>query len=180
MQGSSPRVRGKPIRERREVDRCRLIPACAGKTDHQTHFTQNWRAHPRVCGENPVKHCAEIEPGGSSPRVRGKRIRHRQHFHSNRLIPACAGKTRPSCRASRRAEAHPRVCGENLGELVGGAAFEGSSPRVRGKHHPHQRSRAGKGLIPACAGKTNDDAHKRLTRGAHPRVCGENTVAISS
>ena len=30
--GSSPRVRGKPSQERREVTRTRLIPACAGKT----------------------------------------------------------------------------------------------------------------------------------------------------
>ena len=33
-------------------------------------------------------------------------------------------------------------------------------------------------LIPACAGKTLDSADWSLDNRAHPRVCGENTVAL--
>ena len=32
------------------------------------------------------------------------------------------------------------------------------------------------GLIPACAGKTDDPSRGALNSGAHPRVCGENVV----
>ena len=52
--------------------------------------------------------------------------------------------------------------------------FEGSSPRVRGKHRrPHRRHQID-GLIPACAVKTPCPTRKIFPARAHPRVCGEN------
>ena len=91
--GSSPRVRGKP----RDVDRApqppRLILACAGKTRFPLDDAPLRPAHPRVCGENAGAGDALPHRGGSSPRVRGKLLRHRQERARVRLIPACAGKT---------------------------------------------------------------------------------------
>ena len=72
--------------------------------------------------------------------------------------------------------AHPRVCGENSTRIRGRLRRAGSSPRVRGKHHPHQQPRTRKGLIPACAGKTRIDVAHAIQVPAHPRVCGENRV----
>ena len=51
------------------------------------------REHPRVCGENflTVDWC-EFECG-TSPRMRGKPTVSRAHPHTERNIPAYAGKT---------------------------------------------------------------------------------------
>ena len=50
----------------------------------------------------------------------------------------------------------------------------GSSPRVRGKRFERACGLAKLRLIPACAGKTKIPFLNRLSRTAHPRVCGEN------
>ena len=70
--------------------------------------------------------------------------------------------------------AHPRVCGENSFGLLAVAGVVGSSPRVRGKLPPMLRRLLARGLIPACAGKTELWERANIRSGAHPRVCGEN------
>ena len=52
--GSSPRVRGKLTRCLDVAALLGLIPACAGKTREESRRDIRARAHPRVCGENPV------------------------------------------------------------------------------------------------------------------------------
>ncbi len=71
--GSSPRVRGKPRYLCHDQRRDRLIPACAGKTWGSFSAARPSRAHPRVCGENPMSLGCLSLISGSSPRVRGKR-----------------------------------------------------------------------------------------------------------
>ena len=56
----------------------------------------------------------------------------------------------------------------------------GSSPRVRGKLAGRPELGGDLGLIPACAGKTRGPPRARRRPWAHPRVCGENTVASLS
>ena len=73
--------------------------------------------------------------------------------------------------------AHPRVCGENGGGSQQLADLAGSSPRVRGKPPPTMPSDRSVGLIPACAGKTLNNADQVANVRAHPRVCGENLSA---
>ena len=91
--GSSPRVRGKQM-FKPEVDRrARLIPACAGKTRTPHGIVAEYRAHPRVCGENRTPNIQIHPTPGSSPRVRGKLSRHSTLYAVIGLIPACAGKT---------------------------------------------------------------------------------------
>ena len=53
--GSSPRVRGKRVVQSIRRDRPGLIPACAGKTVQAMPGVLEARAHPRVCGENPIR-----------------------------------------------------------------------------------------------------------------------------
>ena len=91
---------------------------------------------------------------GSSPRVRGKPRRAHGRRAGGRLIPACAGKTRPVPARQVRGRAHPRVCGENSLAAQDSERAWGSSPRVRGKLIEVERSTGDIGLIPACAGKT--------------------------
>ena len=70
--GSSPRVRGKPRAEDREMPRPGLIPARAGKTTTPAPKPAPSAAHPRACGENGGDDGVDGAGGGSSPRVRGK------------------------------------------------------------------------------------------------------------
>ena len=134
LHGSSPRVRGKQIKEKSRNFNEGLIPACAGKTF--------WPA------------MGLIVLCGSSPRVRGKLKDRLVFFPVSGLIPACAGKTSLNVWTRWNRRAHPRVCGENVLKIVDGNAYAGSSPRVRGKPTGGLEMNATLGLIPACAGKT--------------------------
>ena len=107
-----------------------------------------------MCGENIVKARAAVSLRGSSPRVRGKPGPGKPRAATSGLIPACAGKTADEIEGMGHPAAHPRVCGENLGEQLLPIITEGSSPRVRGKPGRRGSSRPGGRLIPACAGKT--------------------------
>ena len=95
----------------------------------------------------------------------------------NGLIPACAGKTAPTVSAGNAGRAHPRVCGENNSNNHVVDPDLGSSPRVRGKRYVMRHNMFPKGLIPACAGKTQLPISLSTGRRAHPRVCGENEPA---
>ena len=69
------------------------------------------------------------------------------------------------------------MCGENSNVGMDCWYLEGSSPRVRGKLTTRFEHKRKLGLIPACAGKTLDCTICAPMRGAHPRVCGENSSA---
>ena len=111
---------------------------------------------------------------GSSPRVRGKPALVPASLEQVGLIPACAGKTSALPLLPVEPPAHPRVCGENLAPFGMADTRLGSSPRVRGKLRSFLLLRSFLRLIPACAGKTPPPRWPYRTRGAHPRVCGEN------
>ena len=72
--------------------------------------------------------------------------------------------------------AHPRVCGENENVAGHDDAFQGSSPRVRGKQRVSCCVPSSCGLIPARAGKTPHGVGVGVERRAHPRACGENSA----
>ena len=164
-----------------------LIPAHAGKTVPGSPHLRNPGAHPRACGENAGEHFASVLVSGSSPRMRGKHTVIRDNNVSRGLIPAHAGKTRPSSRAQPEHWAHPRACGENWLFPLGLNTPTGSSPRMRGKQTipglkvTHEGLIPGlkethEGLIPAHAGKTADSPPRPRSRPAHPRACGENFI----
>ena len=175
--GSSPRVRGKRCFCVDENISPGLIPACAGKTRTGMRATIALGAHPRVCGENRRCRACQGRSRGSSPRVRGKRAAPIPPTAAAGLIPACAGKTPGTNFFIASSPAHPRVCGENLTRRAVCRGNMGSSPRVRGKLCGHFLGSFGAGLIPACAGKTRRPRRRQTPPAAHPRVCGENSLA---
>ena len=111
--GSSPRVRGKLSVPQLFEFLIGLIPARAGKTMLTLRSDLEYAAHPRACGENPLRGLGGDLGGGSSPRVRGKPGRWNHADTPVRLIPARAGKTPPDSGIRRGDRAHPRACGEN-------------------------------------------------------------------
>ena len=109
--------------------------------------------------------------------MRGKLFEQQRLNNKLRLIPAGAGKTRALPYAPGDSAAHPRRCGENGKTNFIISASNGSSPQVRGKPSPGRWRRAIQRLIPAGAGKTCNVYIAIRSHPAHPRRCGENSVA---
>ena len=91
--GSSPRMRGTQVIEGGAECIGGIIPAYAGNTLHaDCHRKCHWD-HPRVCGEH-ASCSATTEPvSGSSPRMRGTRLRRLRGQSPSGIIPAYAGNT---------------------------------------------------------------------------------------
>ena len=73
------------------------------------------------------------------------------------IIPAYAGNTSASRKASSAARDHPRVCGEHSYNVLWGGQYLGSSPRMRGTHQMTGNQVSVQGIIPAYAGNTLRD-----------------------
>ena len=129
-----------------------------------------------MCGENVYFLAFCRSAPGSPPRVRGKRFLPRRFELWRRITPACAGKTFHLLKIPRRAQDHPRVCGENIAPHIAKIAVPGSPPRVRGKPVTIPPPRENFRITPACAGKTSSQNLRCRSVKDHPRVCGENRV----
>ncbi len=70
--GSSPRVRGKVIKNIGTGVITGFIPACAGESHPPKALSNGLRVHPRVCGGKKGHNGRLGREVGSSPRVRGK------------------------------------------------------------------------------------------------------------
>ena len=130
--GSSPRVRGTPLKMRPSALVQGIIPACAGNTGMSRPDRLLPEDHPRVCGEHArlLLRCAYI--WGSSPRVRGTLSRAPDSYLCIGIIPACAGNTGSATLGASAPRDHPRVCGEHTTSAMMLTGVLGSSPRVRG------------------------------------------------
>ena len=111
----------------------RITPADAGKTATTEDVQNQFKDHPRGCGENlTVCRIITLRPG-SPPRMRGKRKKLLKFSTYTGITPADAGKTWRKAEKDNDTEDHPRGCGENAmleAELDGNT---GSPPRMRGK-----------------------------------------------
>ena len=176
--GSSPRGRGKRTCAGLAAASSGLIPAWAGKTMPVSVPRLLRTAHPRVGGENFCIEDVILNDTGSSPRGRGKRRVLPRRATRPGLIPAWAGKTSAPAYCRGQGKAHPRVGGENPDDTGRVCQGRGSSPRGRGKHVTARCERRVDGLIPAWAGKTWLRLLRAVILPAHPRVGGENKLAL--
>ena len=131
--GSSPRMRGKPVRSRRLRARRRIIPAHAGQTNSVPAKRSSHADHPRACGANAAAGRIRTLRRGSSPRMRGKQGGRRKLEREIRIIPAHAGQTTGTTRFREGFPDHPRACGANHVPQQDARQPRGSSPRMRGK-----------------------------------------------
>ena len=170
--GSSPRVRGGPVRAGRFCPALGLIPASAGRTLLTPTGWWGFWAHPRECGADLIAAVIGLCQMGSSPRVRGGHVATRIIWVCSGLIPASAGRTARAPPQTGHPWAHPRECGADRTRLRALARGSGSSPRVRGGRISQRRRRQRSRLIPASAGRTRRSMPTCAPLGAHPRECG--------
>ena len=178
MSGSSPLTRGKPRQNRGRSLVPGLIPAHAGKTPALPRLQRPGEAHPRSRGENFRMGGGGHFRSGSSPLTRGKHISARLDALDEGLIPAHAGKTRPSSDSSPDHRAHPRSRGENRAAISTRLRQCGSSPLTRGKRLLVLVGAVVERLIPAHAGKTQRARRRHQRLRAHPRSRGENSEDV--
>ena len=98
---------------------------------------------------------------------------------SRRLIPACAGSTRRSCRPRRSSWAHPRMRGEHGHNFRMRDWANGSSPHARGAPSDGRACSCPRRLIPACAGSTASPSVPSACGRAHPRMRGEHVRILA-
>ena len=92
--GSPPHVRERPWSYWFQSLRSGITPACAGKTDKETGPLLSRRDHPRMCGKDTNSSIFTRITSGSPPHVRERLNNGFINLHRDRIIPACAGKTR--------------------------------------------------------------------------------------
>ena len=151
-----------------------LIPARAGTTRIAGRYRPAGRAHPRSRGDHEGGLKWLRTGAGSSPLARGPR-RCRRHLHATAgLIPARAGTTILSPRASAEIGAHPRSRGDHARRVLVRLLVQGSSPLARGPLFARGRSGRRSGLIPARAGTTFSARFSSFASRAHPRSRGDH------
>ena len=173
MRGSPPRVRGKDLGLDVPGQTVGITPACAGKRKRPKRWVRPPKDHPRVCGEKSASQMRSRSSRGSPPRMRGKDDAIVLLGVVVGITPACAGKKGRKEIAPMSNRDHPRVCGEKLFQSPLLRLPLGSSPRMRGKDVRQELQHSGRGITPACAGKSPQRAHCSPVPWDHPRVCGE-------
>ena len=133
LRGSPPRMRGKLLCSCLRLSAVRITPAHAGKTRKARQACHDYLDHPRACGENGARFLLARVPGGSPPRMRGKRRSSSPAAMQTRITPAHAGKTYKRKQFYSSTTDHPRACGENSSSSCSSISHCGSPPRMRGK-----------------------------------------------
>ena len=137
--GSSPRMRGKPVRCVVDIVVLRIIPAHAGQTPCDERERRSRTDHPRACGANSWTFGSRSSMYGSSPRMRGKPRPVQSTGAPVRIIPAHAGQTTINLLNWVPKTDHPRACGANSSSTSLVKPLFGSSPRMRGKQSDFMR-----------------------------------------
>ena len=170
--GSSPLARGLPDEIEQDGYRARIIPARAGFTRPHLAQAARRRDHPRSRGVYPLPSLRYWHRAGSSPLARGL-LRTKCCFRSSmRIIPARAGFTCGTSRATPNTADHPRSRGVYEFCPGGRPTGLGSSPLARGLLDGGDEHLGEVGIIPARAGFTGRYPGRRRRRPDHPRSRG--------
>ena len=178
VEGSSPLVRGPRRAGERALKLHGIIPARAGTTTRRTRRRSSARDHPRSCGDHFPYFRKAVDRLGSSPLVRGPRLRRLEPHDPLGIIPARAGTTPSWCRPRRSTRDHPRSCGDHAFLLTALVFSRGSSPLVRGPLLGTANNEIVIGIIPARAGTTAPGSSRTRPAWDHPRSCGDHSRPV--
>ena len=174
--GSSPLARGTRSLTGCTSHRTGLIPARAGNTGGCLHPHAHKRAHPRSRGEHTDLLKNSTPEAGSSPLARGTHLSQVTAVQPAGLIPARAGNTHAHEPDQAIDRAHPRSRGEHGDYDRRSKWVVGSSPLARGTPQAKVNIKKPRGLIPARAGNTVNNAVNNALNAAHPRSRGEHRL----
>ena len=152
--GGSPRVRGRRRDPPGVWRRAGWIPAGAGETADPEPSAALRGVDPRGCGGDGRRGRRRRATTGGSPRVRGRQFDRAYPQQGRGWIPAGAGETLAAANSQRNARVDPRGCGGDCVEMSALLAYEGGSPRVRGRPRADDPGHLRRGWIPAGAGET--------------------------
>ena len=110
--------------------------------------------HPRMRGEDDDGEPVWLKIDGSPPHARGRPTGRRANAGTNRITPACAGKTATGTVRIPTVADHPRMRGEDAARLSAKRLRTGSPPHARGRLFVSFRFAFRVWITPACAGKT--------------------------
>ena len=127
-------------------------------------------------GEHLLNRSGKYDGKGSSPHARGAPSGGEGAVAVDGIIPACAGSTSPFLFDISVRRDHPRMRGEHScpGKTI--TCKTGSSPHARGAQGTKNVPRRVAGIIPACAGSTDQAAEAWEGEGDHPRMRGEHSA----
>ena len=132
--------------------------------------------HPRMRGEDRTLRVPSARHMGSPPHARGRPSTRATARSSQRITPACAGKTGASGEMEGLGEDHPRMRGEDAVGAYDQEAGAGSPPHARGRRMRRTGKENRTRITPACAGKTFGGGVLGLVWGDHPRMRGEDSA----
>ena len=151
----------------------RFIPAPAGNSRGAARSAAASAVHPRACGELLGSIDQKTVGTGSSPRLRGTRMRGSREKRLVRFIPAPAGNSSAIALKAKPEPVHPRACGELIEAGQHAIDNYGSSPRLRGTLRPSPLVILTRRFIPAPAGNSLSSLLRLVSGAVHPRACGE-------
>ena len=178
LDGSSPRVRSRRACGRSVAAGIGIISACAEQTLCSFPPAPVMWDHLRVCGADWHTTYNDVRRLGSSPRVRSRPPSTRSREHALGIISACAEQTSIKSIEGVDVWDHLRVCGADAFDGLDDVVREGSSPRVRSRHHQGHRKRQTAGIISACAEQTHADNTGICWPRDHLRVCGADCTSL--
>ena len=159
--GSSPLARGLLERRATSAPQLRIIPARAGFTRWAKSCLITIRDHPRSRGVYGDEEGAGCRVRGSSPLARGLHVAAREFNIGAGIIPARAGFTAMSRRASSLGRDHPRSRGVYSTMPTDLKVSAGSSPLARGLRWRKPEDPGDRRIIPARAGFTRREQRQR-------------------
>ena len=109
--------------------------------------------HPRTCGAALTTRKVIPLAIGSSPYLRGSRVKSLHGGIPKRVIPVPAGQPTTTTGAGAGCWGHPRTCGAAGTVETYKAVDDGSSPYLRGSPYHPQSDTAGYRVIPVPAGQ---------------------------
>ena len=112
--------------------------------------------------------------------MRGRLYHIRRQREIGRNTPAYAGKTNTKTRMKLFGQKHPRVCGEDRLPDRSDREPAETPPRMRGRLTFFSAAFHALRNTPAYAGKTLYVVLDYISRGKHPRVCGEDWSHINA
>ena len=145
-----------------------------GKRTPERDTNAKEAVHPHACGENIKCGTPCPSPGGSPPRVWGKRGYNETQTNVSRFTPTRVGKTSPMMWRVAVVTVHPHACGENIPGHGYVTAWDGSPPRVWGKLDRVRSAHPSARFTPTRVGKTVAPCSKEVVEpGSPPRVWGK-------